>query len=169
VDPEGSHAEGVVLLREGHLLVVKEKHPAALVEFGPAGDAPIGFGPTTWHPDGQRWAPGTGEQVLVALAAWYPDRALRDACPDLSDADQSPHGELVLLSDQGCALAVISPHEPAADPFAGVVSARRVLRIAGISAKPEGLAVLPDGIALVACDRHKEKRNLFAVRDVPWA
>ncbi|MCU0283166.1 MAG: hypothetical protein MUD13_04600 [Candidatus Nanopelagicales bacterium] len=168
VDPDGSHTEGVVLLRDGHLLVVKEKHPAALVEFGPAGAPPLGFGPGRWHPFGQRWAQGGGEQVLVALAAWYPDEALQQACPDLSDADESPDGDLVLLSDQGSALAVVGPQEPAADPFAGTVAARRVWRLSGISAKPEGLAVLPDGIVLVACDRHKVKKNLFVVRDVPW-
>ena len=35
-DPEGSRGEGAVLLRGGHLLIAKEKKPAALIEFGPA-------------------------------------------------------------------------------------------------------------------------------------
>jgi hypothetical protein len=34
-DPKGSRGEGVVLLPGGHLLVAKEKKPAALIEFGP--------------------------------------------------------------------------------------------------------------------------------------
>jgi hypothetical protein len=168
-DPEGSHTEGVVLLRDGHLLVVKEKRPAALIEFGPAGDAPRGFGPERWHPFGQRWAHGSGERTLVALAAWYPDPALARACPDLSDADEAPDGRLVLLSDQGEALAVVAAQEPAEQPFAGGFGADQVWRLRGISAKPEGLAVLPDGLVLVACDRRKVKKNLFVVRDLPWA
>ncbi|MCU0300383.1 MAG: hypothetical protein MUF35_02115 [Candidatus Nanopelagicales bacterium] len=167
-DAEGSHAEGAVLLRDGHLLVVKEKHPAALVEFGPPGDAPGGFGPERWHPYGERWARGTGEQVLVALAAWYPDDALAQACPDLSDADEAPDGRLVVLSDQGMALAVVGPQVPAEQPFAGTFGADAVWELHGISAKPEGVAVLPDGVVLVACDRRKAKRNLFVVRAVPW-
>src|SRR6516165_9631525 len=31
-DPKGSHGEGMVLLRSGHLLVAKEKQPAAFIE-----------------------------------------------------------------------------------------------------------------------------------------
>jgi hypothetical protein len=34
-DPKGSRGEGVVLLAGGHLLVAKEKKPAAFIEFGP--------------------------------------------------------------------------------------------------------------------------------------
>src|SRR5580704_17655725 len=34
-DPEGSRGEGMVLLPGGHLLVAKEKKPAAFIEFGP--------------------------------------------------------------------------------------------------------------------------------------
>src|SRR6516165_2595642 len=34
-DPKGSRGEGAVLLPGGHLLVAKEKKPAALIEFGP--------------------------------------------------------------------------------------------------------------------------------------
>jgi hypothetical protein len=34
-DPKGSRGEGMVLLPGGHLLVAKEKKPAAFIEFGP--------------------------------------------------------------------------------------------------------------------------------------
>jgi hypothetical protein len=34
-DPKGSRGEGVVLLPGGHLLIAKEKKPAAFIEFGP--------------------------------------------------------------------------------------------------------------------------------------
>ncbi|HEX6887403.1 MAG TPA: hypothetical protein VF143_04780 [Candidatus Nanopelagicales bacterium] len=168
LDVDSSHTEGAVLLRGGHLLVVKEKDPSALIEFGPPGDAPGGFGPGRWHPMGQRWAPWQGSQTLVALAAWYPDAALAQACPDLSDADDTPDGRLCVLSDQGAAFAVVEGGEPAAEPLAGVFGASAVVRLAGISAKPEGIAVLPDGLVLVACDRKKVKKNLFVLRDVPW-
>jgi hypothetical protein len=35
-DPKGSRGEGMVLLPGGHLLIAKEKKPAAFIEFGPA-------------------------------------------------------------------------------------------------------------------------------------
>lgn len=54
-DPDASHGEGVVLLRGGHLLVAVEKKPTALVEFGPQGDTPLGFGGATWLEPGEAW------------------------------------------------------------------------------------------------------------------
>jgi hypothetical protein len=42
-DPKGSRGEGMVLLPGGHLLVAKEKKPAALIEFGPSGSQSRGL------------------------------------------------------------------------------------------------------------------------------
>ena len=75
------------------------------------------------RPD-EAWAVGAGEMALVALAAWYPDQELADACPDLSDADVGG-GDLVLLSDKGSAFAVVGAHDPATEPFDGSFSAER--------------------------------------------
>lgn len=184
-DPHGSHAEGVVLLRGGRLLVIAEKDPAALVEFGPAGAAPGGFGPGQWLPAGQRWLPATpaagasgsagadpavgeGTVVLTALAAWYPDRELCDACPDLSDATVGIYGNLALLSDKGHTVALVAPHRPADDPAAGVATAVVVVDVEGLADKPEGLALLPNGDILIACDRPKARDNLFVIRRAAW-
>jgi hypothetical protein len=168
-DPSSSHAEGVVLLRDGHLLIVKEKHPTALIEFGPAGDAPGGFGPERWLTDGEAWQVDEGEVTLTALAAWHPDSELHEACRDLSDASIGPEGTLLLLSDQGEAVAAVRGRGPADRPFRGSVEARAVFRIRGLRRKPEGLAVLPNGDILIACDRHKIKTNLFVVPRATWA
>ncbi len=168
LDREGSHAEGAVLLRGGRLLVVKEKDPAALVEFGPAGEPALGFGPGRWLGPDEAWAVGEGEVDLVALAAWYPDESLATACPDLSDADVGTGG-LVVLSDQGSAFALVAAHDPAGDPFAGEFSAVVVVRVRGLADKPEGLVVLPDGDVLIACDlRSGGSPNLFLVRGSDW-
>jgi hypothetical protein len=168
LDPGSSHAEGVVLLRGGHLLVVKEKDPAALVEFGPAGQQPLGFGPDRWLARDEAWVVGEGQVDLVALAAWYPDPDLADACPDLSDADVGG-GDLVVLSDKGSAFAVVDAHAPAAEPFAGRFSAEVVVRVKGLADKPEGLVVLPDGDVLIACDmRATDQENLFLVASADW-
>ena len=45
VDAESSQGEGAAFMQNGHLLIAKEKDPAAFIEFGPAGDEPSGFGP----------------------------------------------------------------------------------------------------------------------------
>ena len=167
-DPKGSHTEGVVLLRDGHLLVVKEKDPAALVEFGPAGRAPRGFGPDQWLPAGEAFAVGEGSVELRALAAWFPDRALQKACPDLSDAAASPT-HLVLLSDKGRSVAVVPACPPAGDPFAGEFRAEVAFRVKGLPDKPEGLAVLPGGDVLIACDLPSAAMdNLVVVPRAVW-
>ena len=168
LDPGSSHAEGVVLLRGGRLLVVKEKDPAALVEFGPAGQPPLGFGPARWLVADEAWAVGEGQVEMVALAAWYPDQELADMLPDLSDADVGA-GELVVLSDKGSAFATIGAHVPAAEPFDGTFSAEVVVRVKGLADKPEGLVVLPDGDVLIACDmRASDEENLFLVAAEDW-
>lgn len=168
LDPESSHAEGVVLLRGGRLLVVKEKDPAAVVEFGLWGQAPLGFGPDRWLAPGEGWAVAPGEVELVALAAWYPDHELAEACPDLSDADVGG-GDLVLLSDKGRSFAKVGAQDPASEPFDGRVSAEVVVRVKGLADKPEGLVVLPGGDVLIACDmRGVGAQNLFVVAGADW-
>jgi hypothetical protein len=172
-DAAGSHAEGVVLLKAHHLLIVKEKDPAALLEFGPAGDAPLGFGTGQWLDPGQPWWQGAGDdsprQVpLVLLASWDPTPATTAACPDLSDAEVGLRGNLVLLSDKGRSIAVVAATGPAEHPFSGSFEPIVVWRISGIEDKPEGIAMLPDGDVLVACDRRKPTKNLFRIRRSQW-
>jgi hypothetical protein len=157
-----------VLLRDGHLRVVKEKDPAALVEFGPAGRAPRGFGPGRWLGPDEAWAVGEGEVDLVALAAWYPAGEVIRACPDLSDAAVGPAG-LVVLSDRGSSFAVVGAHDPAPEPFEGQFTADLVVRVTGLEDKPEGVVVLPDGDVLIACDiRRGSDPNLYLVQRADW-
>jgi hypothetical protein len=172
-DPDGSHAEGVVLLSDGHLLIVKEKDPSALLEFGPAGDRARGFGQDTWLAAGQPWWQGGStasaqEVSLVLLAAWEPTAEMLAACPDLSDATVGPAGNLVLLSDQGRCIAVVPAGVPAPDAFAGSFEAIAVWRLSGIGDKPEGIVMLPTLDVLVACDRRKPKKNLFVIPREAW-
>jgi hypothetical protein len=173
-DPDGSHAEGVVMLRDRHLLVVKEKDPVALLEFAPVGDAARGFGGDRWLDAGQTWWEGIGadgaqDVTLVLVAAWAPTDVMTTACPDLSDAAAAPNGALVLLSDQGRSIAVVpdGTGSPARDPFDGSFEAISVWRISGLK-KPEGIVVLPDLDVLVACDRRKLTKNLFVIRRTEW-
>jgi hypothetical protein len=54
-DPEGSRGEGVVLLPDGHLLVAKEKNPAAFIEFGPPHSRSRGLVRGGALADGEQW------------------------------------------------------------------------------------------------------------------
>jgi hypothetical protein len=147
----GSRGEGVVLMRDGHVLVVREKRPAGLLEFGPAGDRPLGVSPQSLLAGGA-WAPPKGPE-LTALAWWPGDGMLED----YSDAAVAPDGALYLLSDQSAAIGrVLLPLLPGA---AAVPIARAWPLDEGID-KAEGLCFLPDGTALVAVDRAGHGRNV---------
>ena len=54
-DPEGSRGEGMALLPGAHLLVAKEKKPAALIEFGPPHSRSRGLVRGGALADGARW------------------------------------------------------------------------------------------------------------------
>jgi hypothetical protein len=152
-----SRGEGMVLLADGHVLIVKEKRPAGLLEFGPEGDAPLGLSARTLHPAGEAWSPPATDR-LVGLA-WWPAPGDLD---DLSDADVAPDGGLYLLSDQSSAIARLSL------PLAVGGSARyeSVWALPRDLEKAEGLAFLADGTALVAVDRHAVGRNLVTLPPV---
>lgn len=155
-DPAGSRGEGAVLLRNGHLLIAKEKDPSALIEFGPPGEKPSGFGPGAALEDGAAWSVSDGEQTFVPLATWAPDPALSRACQDFSDLEVGPDGRLYLLSDKSASLARL------ADLVVGAASAtaEQVWSLGDLDGKPEGLAFTRNGRAVVALDTRKAKHNI---------
>jgi hypothetical protein len=149
-----SRGEGMVLMRGGHVLVIKEKRPAGLIEFGPEGDEPVGVAGHTLLPPGESWIAPPGER-LMGLAWWPVD----DTLADLSDADIGPDGALYLLSDKENAIARLAMPVD----VDGTVSYERVWALPDDIEKAEGLAFLPDGSALVAVDRSDVGRNLFTL------
>ena len=155
-DPKGSRGEGVVLLRGGHLLVAKEKDPRALIEFGPAGARSRGLAPGGALAAGARWPIAPGGHRYVALAAWWPDKALAKACGDFSDLEVGPDGRLYLLSDQSASIARLERLERGG----GTAALAAVWRMKGLDGKPEGLAFSAAGRPIVALDTRKARRNL---------
>ncbi len=155
-DPAGSRGEGAVLLPGGHLLVAKEKDPAALIEFGPPGAEPVGLARGGALAPGAPWEVEPGDQRHVALAVWWPDKGLRTACADFSDLEVGPDGHLYVLSDKSGSIARLSDLQPTG----GVVSAPATWRLGDLEGKPEGLAFTPNGRALVALDTRKARHNL---------
>ena len=104
-DSEGSQGEGAAFMQNGHLLIAKEKDPAAFIEFGPAGDEPSGFdGDSALH-GGARWPIEEGAHVFVPLAVWMPSEELLEGCADFSDLEVGPDRNLYLLSDKSQSIA----------------------------------------------------------------
>ena len=158
-DEDCSHGEGAVLLRGGHLLVAKEKHPAALVEFGARGARSQGFARGSALAAGAAWPIKRGEHAFVALAVWYPDKALRKACPDFSDLEIGPDGRLYLLSDKSAAIARLEDLAPGD----GDAMLAACWELADVGGKPEGLTFSATGQAIIALDKYKKKNNLLVL------
>ena len=155
-DPKGSRGEGVVLLANGHLLVAKEKKPAALIEFGPSDARSRGLARGGALAAGKRWPIRKGQHRFVALATWHPDKALAKACADFSDLEIGPDGCLYLLSDKSASIARLEDLEAGG----GSAGLRRAWRLGDLGGKPEGLAFTKQGHAIVGLDTRKKRRNL---------
>lgn len=156
-----SRGESLILADRGHLLVVKEKDPAAILEFGPAGDTPVG-----WWRGVPGVAPAPGDAILTVLATWWLGKNLSEQLPDISDAATGPDGALYLLSDQGTAIARLPDR---LDPAGGTVEAEALWRIGGSPDNPEGLVILADGTPLVGLDTKAPRRNLLRLDPIPAA
>ena len=116
-----SRGEGMILMQKGHVLILKEKEPPMLVEFGPEGEAPMGYGPSAFLQAGEAFAgfqpvnpdkadqpnrPGrrASPQRLVALKTWKFSARLSDLAKDASEITLGPDGRVYLLSQEGSAL-----------------------------------------------------------------
>ena len=155
-DPKGSHGEGMVLLRSGHLLVAKEKQPAAFIEFGPQHSRSCGLARGGALPSGARWPVKKGRYRFVALAVWLPDKTLAKTCADFSDLEIGPDGCLYLLSDKSSTIARLDDLSPGG----GTAALLDAWRLGGLDGKPEGLAFTAQGRAIVGLDTRKPRRNL---------
>ena len=155
-DPEGSRGEGAVLLPGGHLLVAKEKKPAAFIEFGPPHSGSRGLVRGGALADGERWPIKKGHHQFVVLAIWVPDKTLAKTCADFSDLEIGPDGYLYLLSDKSTTIARLDDL-PSGGGTAALLDA---WRLGDLDGKPEGLAFTARGRAIVGLDMRKPRRNL---------
>jgi hypothetical protein len=164
-DPEGSRGEGMALLPNGHLLVAKEKKPAALIEFGPPQSRSRGLVRGGLLAGAKRWPIKKGHHRFVALAIWLPDKKLAKTCADFSDLAIGPDGCLYLLSDKSSTIARLDDLREGG----GTAALLDAWRIGDLDGKPEGLAFTARGQAIVGLDTRKARRNLVLLEPaVAW-
>jgi hypothetical protein len=115
-----SRGEGMLLMKKGHVLLLKEKKHPMLIEFGPEGDPPMGYGPDTFLEPEEAFAGlagSSGEPVyranrsgepaprrLVGLKAWEFSDRLRELASDASEISLGPDGRIYLLSQESAIL-----------------------------------------------------------------
>ncbi|HET7062017.1 MAG TPA: SdiA-regulated domain-containing protein [Nitrosospira sp.] len=161
-----SRGEGMLLMKKGHLLILKEKKPSLLVEFGPQGDLATGYGPDTFLAPDEAFAlpsraPGQQEPTLVALKSWEFSDRLRELASDASEITLGPDGHVYLLSHESSTLIrlekVLKPDEEKVN----INDDAWWILPKGIG-KTEGLAIDSEMRPWIAVDRkQKEKPNLF--------
>ena len=154
-----SRGESLLLTERGHLLVVKEKDPPAILEFGPPGDAPVG-----WRRGVAPTSPVPGNSRLTVLATWWLGDRMQQELPDISDAAVGPDGRLYLVSDQGGTIARLPD---VLDPSGGTVEPTATWRIAGSPQNAEGLVILADGTPLIGLDTKSPRDNLLRLDPLP--
>ncbi len=99
---ENSLAEGFLPMKNGHILVLKEKEPALFVEFGPYGEDALGVYPETilQPTDNFQFDPSRSESTLVNRKTWKLKSVSKDLVGDLSDLAVAPDGNIYALSDK---------------------------------------------------------------------
>lgn len=161
-DSANSRGEGFVLLKNGHVLVAKEKDPKRIVEFGPKDDKPAGFKPGAQVTKETFKVSGEASN-MVPLAAWKL-KGEADKFGDISELAVGPDG-LYVLSDESRAIARIASLDPKKDEAEANQRWKLPFDTSDEDKKTEGLVILPgsgDRTALVALDG-PNKDNVYVV------
>jgi uncharacterized protein YjiK len=156
---ENALGEGLLLLRNGHLFVVKEDKPRQLLEFGLPGEEAQGLHRELPITDSGRFP--TPEEATVTfhmLSAWDLGGEALERVGDLSDVTVGPDGRIYLLSDESRCIARLQPAVP---PESGTVAVDRIWGLPERLRQPEGLVITPTWDVLVATDHPEQRENLF--------
>jgi hypothetical protein len=159
---ENALGEGLLLLRNGNLFVVKEDKPRQLWGFGLPGalaeglrdDLPIA------HASGFP-TPREHRVTFRLLTAWDLGGEAMERIGDLSDVTVGPDGRIYLLSDESRCIARL---QPTLAPDDRLVEVDRIWPLPDRLEQPEGLVITRDWDLLVAVDHDEPRENLFLLR-----
>lgn len=155
-----SRGEGFVLMKNGHVLVLKEKAPLELVEFGPKGEAPRGYEPGAAVGTANEFPlPKDPRPRFEVLKEWEMGEDSAGLAEDASEICVGPDGLLYLLSDQSKTISVL---EQKIGPTEKRFKFDATWHLPKEIDKPEGLVILPNGTPIVAVDAPK-KGTLFVL------
>lgn len=154
--------EGVLLLRNGHLFVVKEDKPRQLLEFGLPGAQAEGLRADLPIADtGEFPTPPESRAIFHLLTAWDLGGEAMERIGDLSDVTVGPDGRIYVLSDESRCIARL---HATLDPQDRLVEVDRIWGLPDRLHQPEGLVITGDWKALVAVDHPEPRENLFLLR-----
>ncbi|HET9007646.1 MAG TPA: hypothetical protein VFQ04_13095, partial [Actinomycetes bacterium] len=136
---ENALGEGLLLLRNGHLFVVKEEKPRQLLEFGLPGEQAQGLHRDLLIADSGRFpTPGEPTATFHMLSSWDLGGEALERVGDLSDVTVGPDGRVYLLSDESRCIARLQDRVP---PESGTVAVDRIWHLPDRLHQPEGLVI----------------------------
>lgn len=163
-----SQGEGVLLLKNGHVLVSKEKKPMRLMEFLPQGHTAQGFMPAlSLEQEGQ--FPLPKDQKLFAQKVWKMSDELEKKVVDVSGVNIGAFERLFLLSDQGRSIIEI---ENQLSVNQTELKLKNIIRLPKQLKKAEGMVLDENNRPIVAIDakikkNEEPKKNLFLLEPIP--
>lgn len=149
-------AEGFLLMKNGHILIAKEKSPAIIAEFGPSGSTAMGVSQASLLGSDEVFdlIQASTQRSLVLLAEWQ--IADYGKC-DISDLAKDPAGSVYVLS-QNC--GTVQKFEQLNVDQPNVVASGK-WRLPKMIRNPEGLFVDSQKRFWIASDIKDKGDNLF--------
>jgi hypothetical protein len=164
---DNARGEGLLLLRNGHVLIAKQRKEPRLIEFGPSGSDGEGYAPGDALGDEQTFPLPDGEDTTFeVLDSWLidPDSGVKSINDLALDAD----GRLHLVSSKSRRLARLD-HDLAPEGGSATLTAWDLPAelFATDDDKAEGLVFVPELGWFVALDLERPAPNVFAISGVP--
>ncbi len=153
-----SRGEGMILLDSGHILLLKEKNPVQLIEFGPKTATAKGFKPGDGVDSNESFPLNINVTEFVPLKYWNIGSNSQPYLSDASDLAIGPGGRLFAISDKtNRIVAIENVLKPTEDKF----KVKEVWVLPGKIDKAEGLAFTPAFEPIVVSDLTGKDKNLF--------
>lgn len=162
-DPN-KRGEGLVLLKNGHVLVIKQKNPSVIIEFGQAGEAPQGYSVGDAVGDDSFPLPSSKVSKFVPLKYWKIEEPKAQLMKDLSEVTVGSDSKLYLLSDVSQRIGRINDGlAPNKEEF----YLSQVWNLSDELTNVEGLLLTEDGSPIVTLDKKQASAtNLFMLDSV---
>jgi subtilisin-like proprotein convertase family protein len=156
-----ARGEGLTLLRNGRLLVAKQRDPVRLIEFGPPGVRARGAGTDELLPaDDAFELPAAGDR-LVVLTSWGLSDASAQQLEDITDIATGDDGRLYVIGGRSrCIGRIESRVSPRAESVTIDAHWDLPSRQPGDPGRAEGLALLPAMQPLISIDTRSPTVNL---------
>lgn len=162
-----SGGEGFVLLRNGHILLLKEKEPVAIIEYAPIESNKVaqGFKPGMALEFGGEFAFRNGEQEFVPVKTWVIGKKASQMAGDLSELKVGNDGRLYAISAQDDILIALERCLKPTDSDERF-KFEHVWKLPDPIQHPEALLIGPQNEIIIAIDKTKANRNLFVLNSI---